>query len=211
MIIPAVDLKSRFHRRLSIDSTVNIDGRPWTLTDAVQDGTMDFLALFLVAAFVYFLAETIRFLLPFARLIIYRSPPATTTQLVDDARATHDTRLMRGPPPASNYGAFLAGRRSRPSGSTYENLLALGDEIGSVSSGLTDEQIDVMPCHVYRESSQTPSQTQSQTQSQQSEVMVSTCAICREPFEDNQLLRCLPCSDTYHSEFDAYHLLSPFR
>lgn len=66
---------------------------------------------------------------------------------------------------------------------TYEELLELEEKIGSVSKGLTEEQIQKLPKKVY--------------QLDQPEEL---CSVCYYHAKENEEMTILPCKHTFHSE-----------
>ncbi len=77
------------------------------------------------------------------------------------------------------YGAATGAPRD-----TYEDLLALQDTIGTVDSGLTPAQINVLPTVIF-----------SQAESVED---APSCPICLESFRDGDCLRVLPCAEKFH-------------
>jgi len=67
---------------------------------------------------------------------------------------------------------------------SYEELLALGDRIGTVSKGATKAQISQCPERRYDGGS----------------VKEKTCSVCQEDFQAGVMLRTLPCLHSYHSQ-----------
>uniref|UniRef100_A0A2P2KXD9 Uncharacterized protein MANES_11G102000 n=2 Tax=Rhizophora mucronata TaxID=61149 RepID=A0A2P2KXD9_RHIMU len=70
---------------------------------------------------------------------------------------------------------------------SYEELLALGEVVGTESRGLSDDTISSLPSIKYKSGS-------SQNGSSDS------CVICREDYEDGETLTFLSCKHTYHLE-----------
>lgn len=71
---------------------------------------------------------------------------------------------------------------------SYETLLEIGDLLGTVKRGLTDEQIRVLPS--YRNISRSADKEDDRV----------VCAICREEPSDLDLIRVLPCGDEFHAD-----------
>ncbi|XP_078448334.1 E3 ubiquitin ligase BIG BROTHER-related-like [Wolffia australiana] len=69
---------------------------------------------------------------------------------------------------------------------TYEELLALGEVVGTVGKGLSADTISSLPSLTY--------------QSTGSEEMNDQCVICRLDFDDGENLVHLPCKHIYHPE-----------
>jgi len=74
---------------------------------------------------------------------------------------------------------------------TYEELLALGERIGNVSTGLTDESF--AKCLKIRTYS-------SSTESSAADETSQKCSICQEEYEDKDDLGTLQCGHDHHTE-----------
>ncbi|KNA11425.1 hypothetical protein SOVF_135310 [Spinacia oleracea] len=70
---------------------------------------------------------------------------------------------------------------------SYEELLALGDVVGTESRGLSADTIASLPSTNYK------SQNNNETEA-------DTCVICRLDYEDGDGLTTLPCKHLYHSD-----------
>ncbi|XP_047958535.1 E3 ubiquitin ligase BIG BROTHER-related-like [Salvia hispanica] len=70
---------------------------------------------------------------------------------------------------------------------SYEELLALGEIVGTESRGLSAETIASLPSINYK------------SQGSQ-EVISDSCVICRLDFEDDDMLTLLSCKHSYHSD-----------
>ncbi|GAB2275296.1 hypothetical protein Dimus_010057 [Dionaea muscipula] len=70
---------------------------------------------------------------------------------------------------------------------SYEELLALGEVVGTESRGLSADTIASLPSISYRSEKTLEEETDS-------------CVICRLDYEDGDLLTSLPCNHSYHSE-----------
>ncbi|KAH9310061.1 hypothetical protein KI387_037972 [Taxus chinensis] len=73
---------------------------------------------------------------------------------------------------------------------TYEELLALGERIGNVSTGLTEESIS--KCLKIR--------TYSSSNKSFADEASHTCSICQEAYEDDDELGTLECGHDHHTE-----------
>ncbi|KAJ6353532.1 hypothetical protein OIU76_002530 [Salix suchowensis] len=81
----------------------------------------------------------------------------------------------------------IHGRRLIPDELSYEELLALGEVVGTESRGLSAATIASLPSINYKTGS-------SQNGSNDS------CVICRLDYEDGETLTLLSCKHSYHSE-----------
>jgi hypothetical protein len=69
---------------------------------------------------------------------------------------------------------------------TYEELLELGERIGKVSTGLSEAELDnIAPPMVVSER-------------RAAELGSQECCICMSSYEEDEVLRELPCSHMYH-------------
>eukprot|EP00252_Welwitschia_mirabilis_P001624 TRINITY_DN1152_c0_g1_i1.p1 TRINITY_DN1152_c0_g1~~TRINITY_DN1152_c0_g1_i1.p1 ORF type:complete len:172 (-),score=30.11 TRINITY_DN1152_c0_g1_i1:457-972(-) len=74
---------------------------------------------------------------------------------------------------------------------TYEELLALEERIGNVSTGLADE--DVSKCLSVKMFS-------SSTSSASADEAAQKCSICQEEYEDNEEIGTLSCGHDHHTD-----------
>jgi E3 ubiquitin-protein ligase BIG BROTHER-like protein len=88
-----------------------------------------------------------------------------------------------------------------PDSMSYEELTALGEVVGTVSTGLTQAQIDSLPvvkyvevcnCHGGEQSLEKPHEKEGEEEEQ--------CAVCRIEFEGEDEVTKLPCGHYYHPE-----------
>ena len=71
-----------------------------------------------------------------------------------------------------------------PDAMTYEQLLQLEDNVGSVSKGLSSNQIDKLPIIKYRKEKNSENYQ---------------CIICMEEFEEKEKVKLLPCGHIFHN------------
>ena len=71
-----------------------------------------------------------------------------------------------------------------PDSMTYEQLLQLEDNVGSVSKGLSSNQIDKLPIIKYRKEKNSENYQ---------------CIICMEEFEEKEKVKLLPCGHIFHN------------
>lgn len=71
-----------------------------------------------------------------------------------------------------------------PDSMTYEQLLQLEDNVGSVSKGLSSNQIDKLPNIKYRKEKNSENYQ---------------CIICMEEFEEKEKVKLLPCGHIFHN------------
>ncbi|KAI5075264.1 hypothetical protein GOP47_0009340 [Adiantum capillus-veneris] len=69
---------------------------------------------------------------------------------------------------------------------SYEELLALGERIGTQNRGLPQDVISALPCHMFAQTVR--------------EGECNRCVICCYNFEDGVSLLTLPCKHLYHRE-----------
>uniref|UniRef100_A0A803LRZ0 RING-type domain-containing protein n=1 Tax=Chenopodium quinoa TaxID=63459 RepID=A0A803LRZ0_CHEQI len=69
---------------------------------------------------------------------------------------------------------------------SYEELIALGDVVGTESRGLSADTIASLPSTNYK--------------CQNNETETDTCVICRLDYEDGDGMTTLPCKHAYHSD-----------
>lgn len=105
--------------------------------------------------------------------------------------------LWAGPPTvrsASWAAATIPGYGAVAGGATYEELLVLGDTIGDVSSGLSEEQIAVFPTYTI------PAADAGAASADGENEVPRSCAVCLEYFRPGDVVQVLPCSETFHKE-----------
>ena len=71
----------------------------------------------------------------------------------------------------------------------YEQLQELGDRIGTVSQGFTDDEIDRIP-----------------TRKWESYINTADCAICLDHIKHGHIVMDLPCNHNFHEECVVQHL-----
>lgn len=76
-------------------------------------------------------------------------------------------------------------------GLTYETLTALGELVGTVSTGLTQAQIEALHHTAY---SMVCSKEACKNEDEEQ------CTVCRVEYEENEQVTVLPCKHYYHSE-----------
>lgn len=74
-----------------------------------------------------------------------------------------------------------------PDNMTYEELLELGEKIGTVCRGISQEKIDKIPLIKFELASLKDKNTSNQT-----------CPVCHEDFTNGEKLKRLFCNHTYH-------------
>lgn len=90
---------------------------------------------------------------------------------------------------------------------TYEALLQLEDVLGTVKTGLSDEQIDILPCYTYMQHDEKKDDDDDDDENQmmmkKSEHHTGKetrlCAICRDDVRHLDRMRMLPCGDDFHA------------
>lgn len=84
---------------------------------------------------------------------------------------------------------------------TYEALLQLEDVLGSVKTGLSDEQIEILPCYTYMQHDEKEEDDNESEMKKTSECGKETrlCAICRDDVMHLDRMRMLPCGDDFHA------------
>ena len=68
---------------------------------------------------------------------------------------------------------------------SYEQLMALGERVGKVSTGCSKEQIDSLPELTYKKGP---------------DFKEVECLVCIEGFKDGDKVKKLPCNHTFHSD-----------
>ena len=82
-------------------------------------------------------------------------------------------------------------RSLSPSQMTYDQLLELGENIGKVSKGAASDALQALPTCTYAEAKK---------RGESYAIVGEQCAICRMEFEDNDVMRVLPCRHAEHAE-----------
>lgn len=82
-------------------------------------------------------------------------------------------------------------RSLSPSQMTYDQLLALGDNVGKVSKGTDQAQLDDLPTCSYGEA---------KAKGEAFAILGEKCAICCCEYEDEDVVRILPCRHAEHAE-----------
>lgn len=90
---------------------------------------------------------------------------------------------------------------------TYEALLQLEDVLGSVKTGLSDEQIDILPSYTYmQDDEKQDDDTEKEGTGNKSELHdggrkeTRLCAICLDDVRHLDRMRMLPCGDDFHAQ-----------
>ena len=85
-----------------------------------------------------------------------------------------------------------APRRSlSPSQMTYDQLLQLGENVGKVSKGTDQKQLDDLPTCTYGEA---------KAKGETFAILGEQCAVCRCEYDDEDIVRILPCRHAEHAE-----------
>jgi E3 ubiquitin-protein ligase BIG BROTHER-like protein len=87
-----------------------------------------------------------------------------------------------------------------PDSMSYEELTALGEVVGTVSTGLTQDQIDSLPVMKYLEVCYGGQRREKQVSEEVAEEEEEQCAVCRVEFEEEDEVKKLPCGHYYHPE-----------
>ena len=91
-----------------------------------------------------------------------------------------------------------------PDSMSYEELTALGEVVGTVSTGLTQAQIDSLPIMKYVEvccgGSGSGDVFVKQGERKEKEEEEEQCTVCRVEFEREDEVKKLPCGHYYHPE-----------
>jgi E3 ubiquitin-protein ligase BIG BROTHER-like protein len=104
-------------------------------------------------------------------------------QQEDDDRALLMAMNGGTEPPAG-----VTARNLSPSQMTYDQLMELGDNIGKVSKGAAATALDKLPTCAYG------------CAAEHNAIVGEQCAICRMEFEDDDVMRILPCRHAEHAE-----------
>lgn len=164
---------------------------------------MDTLAIVtLVFALIYLVYR----ILIYSRLLIHHRRYLEAVQRSNQANATVTRALI--PPRGSlgirptTYGALTAnligpatisffGDSLLDRNLTYEEIIHLQDQMGNVSNGLTMEQIQNLPSHVYEGDSRDSDVEDGEKK--------QVCPVCLEHFKKGDTIRILPCLDRFHA------------
>lgn len=88
-----------------------------------------------------------------------------------------------------------------PDSMSYEELTALGEVAGTVSTGLTQDQIDSLPVMKYVEVCGDSGGARGHLEKERTEEEeAEQCAVCRVEFESEDEVKKLPCGHYYHPE-----------
>ena len=98
--------------------------------------------------------------------------------------------MVRVPPLCSSQGGDLDGdEQGSPTQYSYETLMQLGDNVGAVSRGASEDAIGALLTVTYKAARE------------QLAVNIDTkCSICQEEFEDDDEVRVMPCKHAEHAE-----------
>ena len=94
---------------------------------------------------------------------------------IDESSSSEEERNPRG---------FLQDDNINPDEMTYEELLELGEKIGVVCKGFSEEQIKMIPIVKYKKSN--------------SEIKDEMCSVCQYDFLPGERLRMMTCRHTFH-------------
>ncbi|KAG8467665.1 hypothetical protein KFE25_006717 [Diacronema lutheri] len=113
---------------------------------------------------------------------------AMQLQQQDDAAQLHAALMGNLADGGVNAGVNL--RALSPSQLDYEQLIRLGENVGHVSRGASQESVDELPVRSHAECC-----------APHSDVLVGAeCAICRMPYEPDDELRILRCRHAEHKD-----------
>ena len=82
-------------------------------------------------------------------------------------------------------------RSLSPSQMTYDQLLQLGENVGKVSKGTDQAQWDDLPTCTYGEA---------KSKGEAFAILGEQCAVCRCEYDDEDIVRILPCRHAEHAE-----------
>ena len=82
-------------------------------------------------------------------------------------------------------------RSLSPSQMTYDQLLQLGENVGKVSKGTDQKQLDDLPTCTYGEA---------KAKGETFAILGEQCAVCRCEYDDDDIVRILPCRHAEHAE-----------
>ena len=82
-------------------------------------------------------------------------------------------------------------RSLSPSQMTYDQLLQLGENVGKVSKGTDQKQLDDLPTCTYGEA---------KSKGESFAILGEQCAVCRCEYDDDDIVRILPCRHAEHAE-----------
>ena len=82
-------------------------------------------------------------------------------------------------------------RSLSPSQMTYDQLLQLGENVGKVSKGTDQAQLDDLPTCTYGEA---------KSKGETFAILGEQCAVCRCEYDDDDVVRILPCRHAEHAE-----------
>ena len=82
-------------------------------------------------------------------------------------------------------------RSLSPSQMTYDQLLQLGENVGKVSKGTDQKQLDDLPTCTYGEA---------KSKGETFAILGEQCAVCRCEYDDDDIVRILPCRHAEHAE-----------
>ena len=82
-------------------------------------------------------------------------------------------------------------RSLSPSQMTYDQLLQLGENVGKVSKGTDQKQLDDLPTCTYGEA---------KSKGEAFAILGEQCAVCRCEYDDDDVVRILPCRHAEHAE-----------
>ena len=98
--------------------------------------------------------------------------------------------MTRFPLLCSWQGGDLDGDgQGSPNQYSYEALMQLGDTVGAVSRGASEDAIGALPTVTYK-----------MAREQLAANIDTKCSICQEEFEDDDEVRVMPCKHAEHAE-----------
>lgn len=144
----------------------------------------DFFMIILLSIFLFLTAAILR-LVPWIAPL-YANPPQHWHQDISIPMShpseADPLRALRALAP---YGAL--DPRTHPA--TYEALLEIGDRIGNVKAGFTEEQIAVLETYVVETNEESHHNRRG-----------PKCAICRDAYRSSEAVCVLPCADEFHAD-----------